>query len=248
MTEPTSDLVKRLETPETYHVQVSRDEFDEPYETKECQRPIDPIRQEAAARIRALEAEVGTWNANYNKQVYKNLTDMVALRADADRRVAEEQQRCIQIIASLGYENDEDGFASECIHAIRSRSNGAEPDTDNGVHANACAPAGVEKVTPPLSQWQPIETAPKDGTWVLLYWPMTRTNVVVSGHFYAARDGEEFWWSQPRVESSKEPTHWMPLPVPPAPGSDDFLGIPNVSVNKELSPTDTINDPTVGRE
>jgi hypothetical protein len=63
--------------------------------------------------------------------------------------------------------------------------------------------------------WQPIETAPTDGTWMLLYWPMTRTSVVVSGQYYRANDGDEFWYSLPRVDSDKEPTHWMPLPAPP---------------------------------
>jgi hypothetical protein len=79
----------------------------------------------------------------------------------------------------------------------------------------AVTPLNEQFLTKGRAMWQPIDTAPKDGTWVLLYWPMTRTNVVVGGHFYCARDGEEMWWSLPRVESSKEPTHWMPLPAPP---------------------------------
>lgn len=77
------------------------------------------------------------------------------------------------------------------------------------------AAAEIERLRA-ASQWQPIETAPKDGTWVLLLWPMTRTNVMVSGKYYiSARDFEEMWLSQPSVESTHEPTHWMPLPSPP---------------------------------
>lgn len=63
--------------------------------------------------------------------------------------------------------------------------------------------------------WLTIESAPTDGTWVLLCWPMTRTNVIVSGHYYTARDGEGMWASLPMVQTKNEPTHWMPLPHPP---------------------------------
>jgi hypothetical protein len=62
--------------------------------------------------------------------------------------------------------------------------------------------------------WQPIETAPKDGTGIL---------VNAGGFCYAVEWQEEFgWWS---VDDNKlgpfplrgaGPTHWMPLPAPPA--------------------------------
>ena len=66
--------------------------------------------------------------------------------------------------------------------------------------------------------WQPIETAPKDGTNVSLW----------SSGFYGichwsppgtiSEDG--FWCYTPRVEWAilelKSPTHWMPLPEPPS--------------------------------
>lgn len=67
--------------------------------------------------------------------------------------------------------------------------------------------------------WQPIETAPKDGTRILAYQPL--------GMWHSARPwrGERIevvYWHQPanpKAEGlwvpSHRPTHWMPLPDPP---------------------------------
>jgi hypothetical protein len=69
--------------------------------------------------------------------------------------------------------------------------------------------------------WQPIETAPKDGTEVLL---------VRNGSFrqigswrkpcqqadgYRVNDGEPCWVGYSAEKRVPEPTHWMPLPEPP---------------------------------
>lgn len=58
--------------------------------------------------------------------------------------------------------------------------------------------------------WQPIKTAPKDGTYVLGYGPHeTRGYYVDAIHFYLGRFTIE-WMS-----GFGSPTHWMPLPAPP---------------------------------
>jgi hypothetical protein len=55
-------------------------------------------------------------------------------------------------------------------------------------------------------QWQPISTAPKDERWILV----ARRN----------EQGVAFWrsgyWHLGGVMYFNNPTHWMPLPDPPA--------------------------------
>lgn len=72
--------------------------------------------------------------------------------------------------------------------------------------------------------WQPIDTAPKDGTRVLLYSPDATESYrrdpddlpiqapEFVGHFSGSR-----WWSLSHYDAFRwEPTLWMPLPPPPA--------------------------------
>ena len=71
-----------------------------------------------------------------------------------------------------------------------------------------------------MSNWQPIETAPKDGTHFLCYFTQMKRGVK-----------HHVGWFGPAMESGKMrfflygvgeflsadvvPTHWMPLPEPP---------------------------------
>ena len=77
-----------------------------------------------------------------------------------------------------------------------------------------------------MSHWQPIETAPRDGTIILLYAKPT----VVAGRWSDAGTGKYPWdfldgeTSDPEAwplnamhDNEYGPTHWMPLPEPPLP-------------------------------
>ena len=56
------------------------------------------------------------------------------------------------------------------------------------------------------STWQPIETAPRDGTAVLF--------VSLAGDYSVGRwDGDE--WDMQSAPPRKPFTHWLPLPAPP---------------------------------
>jgi len=67
-----------------------------------------------------------------------------------------------------------------------------------------------------MGDWRPIETAPRDGTPVLLRCKDRQMQV---GEFANRSDGTSFW-EIGHTESGplgllQEATHWMPLPNPP---------------------------------
>lgn len=66
--------------------------------------------------------------------------------------------------------------------------------------------------------WQPIETAPKDGTRLWLFYPDARADdqQVVGWFVDDLRNGPR-WIDHADCREFDEPTHWMPLPDPPRP-------------------------------
>lgn len=73
------------------------------------------------------------------------------------------------------------------------------------------------------SPWQPIETAPKDGTLVLLWCNFSdhSLRVLISRYMPervvpVRRPHDPFvWQSEGGAIAERVPTHWMPLPEPP---------------------------------
>ena len=78
-----------------------------------------------------------------------------------------------------------------------------------------------------MNKWQPIETAPKDGTKVLLLFPQ-QDDLIISGLFDKFEEGDfetgYITWSQWAVDhdffmiedlETDSPAFWMPLPQPP---------------------------------
>jgi hypothetical protein len=70
-----------------------------------------------------------------------------------------------------------------------------------------------------MSEWKPIETAPKDESTVIVY---CQVSEMVGTAYFDVRliQGIYKWawywcWSDPDEESDCYPTHWMPLPSPP---------------------------------
>jgi hypothetical protein len=76
-----------------------------------------------------------------------------------------------------------------------------------------------------MSEWQPIETAPKDGTEILLCRAVDADGHSITGKSFGVFCQVAAWWGTERwvVYCSLihdpslhfEPTHWMPLPKAP---------------------------------
>lgn len=75
-----------------------------------------------------------------------------------------------------------------------------------------------------MTEWKPIETAPKDGTEILGWlkegkWAVVSFKVTKSYcHWNREFRDSENWWKD---NVTCTPTHWMPLPNPPKEKTDD---------------------------
>ncbi|HEV7352544.1 MAG TPA: DUF551 domain-containing protein [Brevundimonas sp.] len=72
-----------------------------------------------------------------------------------------------------------------------------------------------------MSEWKPIESAPKDGTAVLVFGRGTFSQ----SPFMGVREWGAFGWQEPNVSGREyddwladEATHWTELPSPPGEG------------------------------
>jgi hypothetical protein len=84
-----------------------------------------------------------------------------------------------------------------------------------------------------MTEWQPMDTAPKDGTEILLYGRCER-----DGQFFAA-DCNVGWWEETEDmwttrELPIDPSHWMPLPARPASRSLKQQCIPEGKMDAEI--------------
>lgn len=70
--------------------------------------------------------------------------------------------------------------------------------------------------------WQPIETAPRDGTYLCLYAPTRKEPFQCGCWIWETDDNDDpsdgTWWLGDGREDD-QPTHWMPLPPPPHTGA-----------------------------
>ena len=66
-----------------------------------------------------------------------------------------------------------------------------------------------------MSEWKPIETAPKDGTPILAFKPNERRSGSWTAAVYWDDTNHRSGWVFVGGREAECPSHWMPLPEPP---------------------------------
>ena len=76
-----------------------------------------------------------------------------------------------------------------------------------------------------MSEWQPIETAPKDGSYILIagegrvtigFYHEDKGKTLIADAKPYWQDYDRSYWDRFETDDSWfAPTHWMPLPEPP---------------------------------
>jgi len=68
-------------------------------------------------------------------------------------------------------------------------------------------------------QWMPIETAPTDGTWMIIYLETVGRSICA---YYSPSSGKLVdTWCGSIDKRCYKPTHWQPLPAPPNPPTSE---------------------------
>lgn len=86
-------------------------------------------------------------------------------------------------------------------------------------------PCGASSIAA-LSAWQSIETAPHDGSDVLVYGRGSYAVAHWDGREW--RDIGDIGWSGMSGDDGNQPTHWIPLPAPPTPALPEISEAPRL--------------------
>lgn len=112
----------------------------------------------------------------------------------------------------------EKDFQEGCEHYSAGRKAGPLDFFHWQLHADICNWETLNDVLcseekEKFQKWQPISTAPKDGTWILCYENIPNDKTFSS--VFAARWRVDIWIGQYSDYEAYNPTHWMLLPEPP---------------------------------
>ena len=104
-----------------------------------------------------------------------------------------------------------EGDVAGTVYAILNASGLRNEDTGE----LAIARAEKAEAERDAARWQPIETAPRDGTRLWCFWPDAWSEERQAIGWFVS-GGEDEYWTDAADSDPNPPTHWMPLPAAPA--------------------------------
>lgn len=129
-------------------------------------------------------------------------------QSEASHRLAQDDRTAVERMArAICKSKTCEGFACCQWPANMGRTN---CPVKNGGYDDAAIAALSASAAPGVG-WQPIETAPRDGTHILCWLPGYSACEIL----YASAEG----WCMANgyyLKGTADPTHWQPLPAPPA--------------------------------
>ena len=90
------------------------------------------------------------------------------------------------------------------------------------------------------NKWRPINTAPKDGTWILLLGESGYVNRPYRAHVGCW--GNDRWYQSEGCsfeDDGEPPTHWMSLPEPPRSAWRRYKGVTKRKLHMSWQPINT---------
>ncbi|RWB40422.1 MAG: hypothetical protein EOQ44_25085 [Mesorhizobium sp.] len=180
-------------------------------------RPASPIEQGEVERLieRLRANDILSRGENYEPWIIAPS----ALRLEAATALAVLQAELNEARTERDEAIDDAKFA-ERIATKREIDAHAERDAAiaRADRAEALTAATAVGVPGMVEGWQTVETAPKDGAFVFLYWPTMSITAYPAVGFH---HGDEYGWELANDRDYGEifPTHWRPMFTPPSPSA-----------------------------
>ena len=204
--------------------------------------PAEALANEAAARLTALESERDALLAAAGKEAVAGWSlvpveptpemvlkgGVISLGKPLNERSVKTIYSAMLSVAPTAAPEKGDGRDAEWLAEVCEDADGTK-HIEAAVEELDDIPTGTRLYAGTHMAWRPIETAPKDGTWILMtngvdvaggQWIRDEGGTTEyrdeDGRYLGQDDRDDFEGWMDWMGGIPSPTHWSPLPAPPA--------------------------------
>lgn len=179
-------------------------------------KPVQPTQGAEEVRYMEKPRGVGKPLSELFKETARIVERLDLTDEEKDARIEALQKRhAAQRAEAVPPEQSDEDVAREIadgFYAINSRQRSKQYLTNQ--IRKAFARHVQARIAAAQPTWQPIRTAPKDGTHILVYRPISNEFIPKVGiDYWYDRSTTVPYWA--KSNSSTQPTHWQPLPAVP---------------------------------